>query len=106
MLTYKEMTAEEFIAFVEQHPDKRFDFMDGEVVEVSPKQIHGRIQVIFAAAFSEYTRSNLVGVVHSEVLHAGENRPGPQQGIRRGPHDLQSRLARSRRMGRWNRRLE
>ncbi len=50
MFIQKEMTAEEFLAFAEQHPDKRFDFIDGEMVEVSPKPIHGRKQVIFAAA--------------------------------------------------------
>jgi Uma2 family endonuclease len=35
MLPEKEMTAEAFLAFAEQHPDKRFDFVDGELVEVS-----------------------------------------------------------------------
>jgi Uma2 family endonuclease len=36
MFIHREMTAEEFLAFEAQHPDKRFDFIDGEMVEVSP----------------------------------------------------------------------
>ncbi len=69
MFIQQEMTAEEFLAFAEQHPDKRFDFVDGELVEVSPKRVHGRIQVILVAAFEAYTQENPVGEVHTEVLH-------------------------------------
>src|SRR5262249_53834298 len=69
MFLPKEMTAEEFLAFAEQHPDKRFDFIDGEMVEVSPKRLHGRVQTILATAFEIYTEHNPVGVVHTEVLH-------------------------------------
>ncbi len=68
MFVQREMTAEEFLAFAEQHPDKRFDFIDGEVVEVSPKPIHGRKQTIFGFELEAYTRQNPVGVVYSEVL--------------------------------------
>ncbi len=69
MLFQREMTAEEFLAYADQHPDKRFDFVDGEMVEVSPKAVHGRIQVLFAGAFLNYTHDNPVGVVYTEVLH-------------------------------------
>jgi len=69
MFIQKEMTAEEFLAFAEQHADKRFDFIDGEVVEVSPKAIHGRKQIIFGSELEIYTRQNPVGVVYTEVLH-------------------------------------
>ncbi len=69
MLIQREMTAEEFLAYADQHPDKRFDFVDGEMVEVSPKAIHGRIQVEFATAFRVYTKDHPVGVVYTEVLH-------------------------------------
>jgi Uma2 family endonuclease len=51
MFLQEEMTAEEFLAFAEQHPDKRFDFVDGELVEVSPKRLLGRVQTILAARF-------------------------------------------------------
>jgi Uma2 family endonuclease len=69
MFTQREMTAEEFLAFAEQHPDKRFDFMDGEVVEVSPTPLHGRKQTLFAVALETYTQQNPIGVVYTEVLH-------------------------------------
>jgi Uma2 family endonuclease len=69
MIVYKEMTAEEFLAFEEQHPDKRFDFIDGEMVEVSPKPIHGRKQARFAAILDAYVEQHPIGVVYTEVLH-------------------------------------
>lgn len=69
MVAQKQMTAEEFLVFAEQHPDKRFDFMDGEIVEVSPKPLHGRIHSIFVGALLDYNRQNPVGVVYTETLH-------------------------------------
>jgi Uma2 family endonuclease len=69
MFIQKEMTPEEFLVFAEQHPEKRFDFIDGEIVEVSPKPIHGRKQVIFSYELEVYTGQNPVGVVYTEVLH-------------------------------------
>jgi Uma2 family endonuclease len=65
----QQMTAEEFLTFAEQHPDKHFDFIDGEMVEVSPKPIHGRIHSIFVGAFLAYNAENPVGVVYTETLH-------------------------------------
>ncbi|HLV34148.1 MAG TPA: Uma2 family endonuclease [Spirillospora sp.] len=69
MVAQKQMTAEEFLTFAEQHPDKRFDFIDGEMVEVSPKPLHDRIQVEFATAFRLYVKQNPIGVVYTETLH-------------------------------------
>jgi len=69
MLFQREMTAEEFLAYAEQHPDKRFDFVDGEVVEVSPQPTHGRIQAAFTTGLTLYTEQNPIGVVYTEVLH-------------------------------------
>ena len=69
MIAQQQMSAEEFLAYAEQHPDKRFDFMDGEMVEVSPKPIHGRIHSIFVGAFLAYNERNPVGVVYTETLH-------------------------------------
>ena len=69
MFVQKQMTPEEFLVFADQHPDKRFDFIDGEIVEVSPKPIHGRKQTLFAVALEAYTVQNPVGVVYTEVLH-------------------------------------
>lgn len=69
MVIHQPLTPEAFLAYAEQHADRRFDFMDGELVEVSPKRLHGRIQTILAAALEAYTQVNPVGVVHTEVLH-------------------------------------
>ena len=69
MFIQKEMTAEEFLAFAEQHPDKRFDFIDGEIVEVSPKPLHGFKQARFAMALGSYVEDHPIGVVYTEVLH-------------------------------------
>jgi Uma2 family endonuclease len=69
MAIQKEMTPEEFLVFAEHHPDKRFDFIDGEIVEVSPKPAHGRKQVAFAVALDAYVQQNPIGVVYTEVLH-------------------------------------
>jgi Uma2 family endonuclease len=69
MVIQKEMTAEDFLAFVEQHPDKRFDFIDGEIVEVSPTPMHGRKQADFTIALGAYIEQNPVGIVYTEVLH-------------------------------------
>lgn len=69
MIAHRQMTAEEFLAYAEQNPDKRFDFMDGEVVEVSPKPLHGRIHSIFVGAFLAYNAQHPVGVVYTETLH-------------------------------------
>ena len=63
------ITAEEFLALAEQHPDKRFDFIDGELVEVSPKPWRGRKQAVLAALLENYTQQHPVGVVYTEVLH-------------------------------------
>jgi Uma2 family endonuclease len=69
MFVQKQMTPEEFLAFADQHPDKRFDFIDGEIVEVSPKPVHGRKQTLLAVALEAYTAQNPVGLVYTEVLH-------------------------------------
>jgi Uma2 family endonuclease len=68
MFVQKEMTPEEFLAFAEQHEDTRFDFIDGEIVEVSPTPLHSRKQVALAIALDAYVQNNPVGVVYTEVL--------------------------------------
>lgn len=69
MFVQQQMTAEEFIAWAEQHPDKRFDFIDGEIVEVSPKPLHGKIQAAVVVALDAYLKQHPLGVVYTEVLH-------------------------------------
>lgn len=65
----KQMTAEEFLAFAEQNPDKRFDFIDGEMVKIWPKPLNGRIQAILISVLSIYNQQNPIGVVYTETLH-------------------------------------
>lgn len=49
MVAKTQMTIEAFVELVENNPDKHFEFTaDGEVIEVSPKRIHSRIQALFA----------------------------------------------------------
>jgi Uma2 family endonuclease len=72
MFIHREMTAEEFLAFEAQHPDKRFDFIDGEMVEVSPTPLHGLKQMLLGAALFTYLEEHPLGKtygVYSEVLH-------------------------------------
>lgn len=70
MLTRQsEMTAEEFLAYEAAHDLQKFDFIDGEMVEVSPKFEHGRIQSEFAIEFGVWLRQNPIGLVVTEVLH-------------------------------------
>lgn len=64
-----DMTPEEFLGFEAQHPDVRFDFIDGEVVEVSPKPLHGWIQALLIRALGNYLDMHSIGYLHSEVLH-------------------------------------
>ncbi len=50
MFIQQEMTAEAFLAFADQHQDRRFDFIYRENIEVTPKPVHGRKQTLFADA--------------------------------------------------------
>lgn len=63
------MTPEALLDYIEQHPDSRFDFMDGELVEVSPKPLHGWIQASLTIELGLYLRQNPIGYVHTEVMH-------------------------------------
>ena len=64
-----EMTVDEVLIYIDQHSDQRFDFTDGELVEVSPKPIHGYIQSQLTALLVNWSKQNKVGYVHTEVLH-------------------------------------
>ncbi len=69
MLAQREMTPEAFLIFADQHPDKRFDFIDGEIVEVSPKPVHAKKQARFAGALDHYLIDHPdIGAVYTEVL--------------------------------------
>jgi Uma2 family endonuclease len=63
------MSAEEFLAYADQHPDKRFDFDDGEMVETFAKPVQGRIHTAFISALSNYNKQNSLGLVYASALH-------------------------------------
>ncbi|MGQ9889200.1 MAG: Uma2 family endonuclease [Aggregatilineales bacterium] len=71
MIANKPMTAEDFLAFAEQHPERRFDFLDGEIVEVSPSRAHSRIQALIAYLLTDYLMRapSIQAAVHTEALH-------------------------------------
>ncbi len=69
MVLQNNMSAEAFLTLAEQHPDKRFDFVDGEMVEVSPKPVHGRIQAQIAFALVTYTSNHPIGIIYTKTLH-------------------------------------
>lgn len=62
-------SVEAVFAYIEAHPTVRVDFVDGELVEVSPKPIHGRLQMALGAFLVNWLEKHTVGVLHSEVLH-------------------------------------
>ena len=63
------MTAEDFLAYAGQHPETRFDFIDGELVEVAPKPLHGWLQVRAIRLLGNWLDDHPIGHLHSEVLH-------------------------------------
>lgn len=70
MIGQKQLTAEGFIALAEQHPNRRFDVMDGEMVEVSPKKIHGQLQALIAHLLALYLEQHpQPAKVYTKVLH-------------------------------------
>src|ERR1044071_8826080 len=69
MFVQREITAEAFLAFAEQHPDKRFDFIDGEVVEEWRKPRQGRIQAAIGAEIVNYAEQHLNLTAYLTALH-------------------------------------
>lgn len=67
--TLEQLTVEAFFEHIALYPDTRFDFVDGEMVEVSPKPIHGYIQAKLAAIFDNWLNHHAMGYVYTEVLH-------------------------------------
>ena len=62
MVARARLTMEEFVALVEQNPERHFKFnAEGQVIEVTPKLLHGWIQARLAALFSDYVEQSLPG---------------------------------------------
>ena len=71
MLKQREMTPEEFLAYEAAHELQKFDFIEGDMVEVSPKIPHAQIQVEFTVRFSDYLKQNPIGRVYRSPACAG-----------------------------------
>jgi len=69
LYTPAEMSIDELFAYIEQHPDKRFKFSDGELVEVSPKPLHGRLQSDLTILLGKWLEDYPIGTLHTETLH-------------------------------------
>ena len=70
MLAPVRLTMAEFVDLVENNPDKHFKFTaEGEVIEVSPKRLHGWIQTTVAYFFRGYISALPGYEVLTEVAH-------------------------------------
>ncbi len=73
MVTKTPISVEAFLELEANNPTKQFDITaEGEVIEVSPKRVHSRLQVKFAVVFDEFlTNSSLADdyEVLTECLH-------------------------------------
>jgi Uma2 family endonuclease len=67
----KLMTVEEFERFADapENADRRFELIDGEIVELSPTELHGLIVVIISSGIFVYLQQNPIGRVTVETRH-------------------------------------
>jgi Uma2 family endonuclease len=65
----KPITAEAFIAFVlrPENEGRRFELIDGEIVEKMPTQLHALIATLFIFKLSLYFQNNPIGWVFTEL---------------------------------------
>ena len=65
----KPVTAEAFIAFIQrpENEGRRFELIDGEIVEKMPTQLHALIATLFIFRLSLYFQNNPIGWVFTEL---------------------------------------
>ena len=65
----KPVTAEAFIAFIQrpENEGRRFELIDGEIVEKMPTQLHALITTLFIFRLSLYFQNNPIGWVFTEL---------------------------------------
>ena len=65
----KAVTADEFIAFIQQaaNEGRRFELINGEIVEKMPTQLHALITSLLVFTLSLYFRDNPIGWVFTEL---------------------------------------
>lgn len=66
---------DDILTYIEANPDAHFDIMDGEIVAVSPKPFHGRLQIALGSMLYNWLQRNPIGYAHTEVLHRLEGKP-------------------------------
>ena len=82
MLPSVELSPEEFLIYAEKHEDKRFDFIDGEMVEVIPTPRTAYIKAVIAAELGAYVKTHPIGIAYLGVLHVLDGEiPGDAIGI-------------------------
>ena len=65
----KPITAEAFIAFIQlpEHEGRRFELIDGEIIEKMPTQLHALIATLLIFRLSLYFQNNPIGWVFTEL---------------------------------------
>ncbi len=71
MVTQQKVTVDEFEAFIQrdEHGDRRFELIDGEIVEKLPTQEHGIIVLEIGSRLLLYVKTNTAGRVSVETRH-------------------------------------
>jgi len=67
LLHTKPITAEEFEQFIAENADRRFELINGEIVEKMPTQLHALIANLFNGLLFVYQQKNPIIWVFSEV---------------------------------------
>ena len=60
---------EDYLKLAAQNPNQHYDIMDGDVVEVVQKPVHGWIQGRLLRLLKEFIRHHPVGYVHTSALY-------------------------------------
>ena len=63
------MKPENYLKLAAQNPDQRYGIVDGEVVEVFPKPVHGWIRGRLLRLLKDFLRQHSVGFLHTESLY-------------------------------------
>lgn len=69
MILSSETTPEEILAYCDQFDDKRFNFIDDELVEFIPTVRYSRTKAMIGATLGSYVKEHSLGKVYMSVLH-------------------------------------
>ncbi len=68
-LADQKTTVEAFEAFINQHPDRLFELIEGEIVEKMPTEQHGTIALNIGSEIRFYLKKNPIGIAGVEIRH-------------------------------------